>query len=252
MLRVVIVDDEPLALELLQALFDDVPGVRVVGRAGAADDALRLARELDPDLVVLDVEMPGGSGLQAAVALRGARPQVVFVTAHDRFAVDAFEVDAADYLLKPVRLARVSQAVERVRARLAAATPAPAEPPAGAEFWASTRTGLTRVPERAIRWIEAQKDHVLLHTPERAYLVRTTMAGVATRLTDPDLQRVHRSAFVRMSAVTAVRRSRRALSLTLEGGRTVAVGPSYAEGVKRRLGFLERAMDGASATPRES
>ncbi|HYE43884.1 MAG TPA: LytTR family DNA-binding domain-containing protein, partial [Caulobacteraceae bacterium] len=160
-------------------------------------------------------------------------PEIVFVTAHDRFAVDAFDLNAADYLLKPVRLHRLRQAVEKVRRRRQAPTGSPAvsEP----FLWAPTREGRARVAEASIRWIEAEKDHALLHTPARSYMVRTTMGELARALRDPDLVRVHRSAIVRLGAVASVKRRRKAISLVLDDGRIVPVGPSYAAETLRRL-----------------
>src|SRR3546814_17091564 len=111
-MRVLLVDDEALALDRLRTFFDNIDGVEVVGQAQDGDEALAEIARLTPDLVILDVQMPGKSGLRAAAALAvEPRPELVFVTAHEHYDPDAFAVDAAEYLLKPVRFARLRQAV---------------------------------------------------------------------------------------------------------------------------------------------
>ena len=119
-LRVLLVDDEALALERLEALFDDIDGTEVVGTALDGREALEKIEALTPDLVMLDIQMPGKSGLRVAADLPAEkRPEIVFATAFERYAPDAFDVEAADYLLKPVRFDRLRQAVERAKRRKA-------------------------------------------------------------------------------------------------------------------------------------
>src|SRR5690349_1513283 len=117
-MRVLVVDDEDLALDRLRTFFADIEGVEVVGQAQDGDAALEAIERLTPDLVLLDIQMPGRNGLRAAADIKvEPRPEVIFVTAHEHYAPDAFDVDAADYLLKPVRFDRLRQAVERARRR---------------------------------------------------------------------------------------------------------------------------------------
>jgi DNA-binding LytR/AlgR family response regulator len=117
-MRVVLVDDELLAIDRLRTLIADIEGVEVVGHATDGPSALQAIERLQPDLVMLDVQMPGRNGLRTAAEITGPlRPEVIFVTAHEHYAPDAFEVDAADYLLKPVRFDRLRQAVNRARKR---------------------------------------------------------------------------------------------------------------------------------------
>ncbi len=252
-MRVLLVDDESLALDRLDTFFGDIEGVEVVGRARDGDEALDRIRELTPDLVILDVQMPGKNGLRAAADIDiEPRPEIVFVTAHEHYAPDAFDVDAADYLLKPVRFDRLRQAVDRARRRKALrAAEARADsleeevealksgqaPRAHDDdgFWVPERHGQRRVPTDTIDWIEAARDYVLLHTSMRSHLLRITMATLEERLEGSQLIRVHRSAFVRPDKVTEVQRSGRTLSLVLNGGASVQVGPSYAADVKRAL-----------------
>lgn len=231
-LRVVIADDEPLALERLALAFRDIEGAEVVGAAANGLQALEMIGALRPDLAVLDIQMPGRTGLGVAAALPPeGRPEIVFLTAFDSHAVDAFDVEAADYVLKPLRLDRLRQAVVRVRRRLQGAhrdaTEAPTRAPAGVAdgFWVQGREGLVRVSLEQISWIEAAKDYVLLHTASRSYILRATMASIAERFPPPALLRVHRSALVRPGAVQALQTGGHVLILT--DGTAVAVGPSY-------------------------
>jgi DNA-binding LytR/AlgR family response regulator len=252
-MRVLLVDDESLALDRLDTFFTDIEGVDVVGRARDGDEALEKIKELTPDLVILDVQMPGKNGLRAAADIDiEPRPEIVFVTAHEHYAPDAFDVDAADYLLKPVRFDRLRQAVDRARRRKALRA---AEERAGQleeqveqlksgqaprahdddGFWVPERHGQRRVPIDTIDWIEAARDYVLLHTSMRSHLLRITMAALEERLAGSSLLRVHRSAFVRPDKVTEVQRSGRSLCLVLNGGASVQVGPSYVGAVKSAL-----------------
>jgi DNA-binding LytR/AlgR family response regulator len=157
---------------------------------------------------------------------------MIFLTAHAHHAVEAFELDAADYLLKPVRLERLRQALDRARRQRASRTPASGEEQ---EFWAPGRKGMVRVPVGAVRWIEAAKDHVFLHTEAQTHMLRTTMAALENKLEGSGLERVHRSIFVRLGAVKEIRRSRKALNLMLDDGVLVPVGPNYVAAVSARL-----------------
>jgi len=251
-MRVLLVDDEDLALDRLQTFFGDIDGVEVVGKARDGDSALDAIERLRPDLVLFDIQMPGRNGLRAAADINvEPRPEVIFVTAHEHYAPDAFEVDAADYLLKPVRFDRLRQAVERARRRRALRERAErageleeevaalrSSGAAGLEdggFWVPERHGQRRVPLEAIDWIEAARDYVLLHTDIRSHLLRITMAALEEKLAGSALLRVHRSAFVRPDRVTEVKRANRSMSLVLNDGATVQVGPSYMDSVKAAL-----------------
>ena len=209
MMRVVLVDDEPLSLQRLSRALEGLAEVTVVGVASDGDEALRQIHDLVPDLAILDVEMPGRSGLAVAAELPlDRRPEIVFLTAFDRYAAEAFGVEAVDYLLKPVRPERLRQAIERAGRRRAerllgqsaAHGPASTGEPATATGPAGTlhlpdRDGGRELPQSEIVWIEAAKDYALIYTPTRSHILRITMSELAERL-HPSIVRVHRSAFV--------------------------------------------------------
>jgi DNA-binding LytR/AlgR family response regulator len=202
--------------------------------------------------VLLDISMPVQDGVTLARSLVD-KPEtgVVFVTAYDQFAAQAFDVDAVDYLLKPVGQERLRTALARARRRktlLESGAPAPA-PPAGGDgpgveqpghvtsLWVQKRQGLARIDIDTIEWIEAARDYVLLHTLTHSYILRTTMDGLARKL-DPDVMiRVSRSAFVRRDAVTAMeRQGRTGLILVLTDQAAVRVGTTFIKSVETRFG----------------
>lgn len=238
-LRILIVDDEPLALDRLEALLARLPDAAVAGRASDGREALDRIAGLRPDLVLLDIQMPGLDGLAVAAALAdGPRPEIIFVTAHDHHAPAAFDVDAVDYLLKPVDPDRLARALDRARLRRRPAGIAPPAPDPGsaADLWVPERTGHRRVPIAAIDWIEAARDYVLLHTAERSHMLRITMTDLERRLAGTALVRVHRSAFVRPERVARIGRSGRTAVLVLTDGTSIQVGPSYLDRLDRILG----------------
>ena len=231
-MKVLIAEDEALARALLRTLLEESAGIEVVGEAADADQAVALAERLQPDAVFLDIDMPGGNGINAAHALQQrCSAEIVFVTAHEPHAVDAFELGAADYVLKPVRRPRLAKALDRVRARLRERQSADAgsedEDPAGPAFWVRTVRGRVRVRASDILRIEAARDHVYFHTAERSYLHRITMDELEEKLRGTDMVRVQRSAFVRLDKVRAIVRKGKSMRLELEGGTEVRVGPHY-------------------------
>ena len=244
-LRVLLVDDEPLALRRLETLFADIDDIDVVGSASTGNEAEERIAALKPELVMLDISMPGKSGIRVAADLVAEpRPEIIFVTAFEQYAPDAFEVDAADYLLKPVRFDRLRQAVERARRRRVmrdavdriAGTPIEAREEA---IWVQIASGNLRLPIAQIEWVEAARDYVLLHTATRSYIHRISMTALEQLLDPAQLMRVHRSTFIRPALVRAVQRLGKGLiALEMEDGSVVQVGPSYAGIVLERLGLL--------------
>src|SRR5258708_38384736 len=160
-LRVLIADDEPLAAERLQLLLAKCDGIDLVGTATDGDSTVRMAEALAPDLLLLDIAMPGqdGIGVARALAERRPSPAVIFITAFDQFAVAAFEVEAVDYLMKPVEPRRLRRALDRAQSYLQQRNAQPAPGKASQwleEFWASDLSGLVRIAAREVDRVSAE------------------------------------------------------------------------------------------------
>jgi two-component system LytT family response regulator len=214
-LRVMVVDDEPLAREHLAGLLSSEADMTIVGEAGGGAEAVRLIGELAPDIVFLDVQMPGLNGFEVLRSLPPNRwPLVVFVTAYDRHAVDAFEISAVDYLLKPVLEDRFRVAARRAIER--------ATSPKAQDVLTRLTGMLERLPSaasdriplpvdgrvlflqpREIDWIEARDDHVKVHAGKAVHLVRETMTHMEQRL-PVGFVRLHRSTLVNLDRIREI------------------------------------------------
>jgi two-component system, LytTR family, response regulator AlgR len=199
-LRTLIVDDEPLAIERLQVLCADVQAISLVGTASDGAAALRLVEALTPDLLILDIAMPGIDGLDVArtLAAAGNRTTVIYVTAFDQYAVAAFDVAAVDYLLKPVSPERLVRAIERV-CEHRAATPVLSK--WASEFWVPHRGDMVRLAVEDIDLIEAERDYMRLHIGARTYLLHQTISALEARLDPERFIRIHRSTIVRRDRI---------------------------------------------------
>ena len=215
-LKVLIADDEPLATERLQLLLARSQGVDLVGTASDGEAAVRLAEGLQPDVLLLDIAMPGMDGIDVARALASRRPTpaVIFVTAFDQFAVAAFEVAAVDYLMKPIEPARLQLSLDRARVHIRHRDEDQAEGrAAGAqsahleEFWASDRSGLVRIASRDVDKISAERDYMRLHVGARSWLIHHSMAALEERLDPAQFVRLHRSAIVRKDFIAGFSRN---------------------------------------------
>ncbi len=242
-LRLLIVDDEQLAIDRLMEFCRDIDGVEVVGTAKNGIAAGECIAELQPDLVTLDIQMPGKSGMALASSLPTEdRPEIIFVTAFEHYAPDAFEVEAVDYLIKPVRFDRFRQAIVRAHRRHAMklAEAAAGKQPQGQHYpealWIPVKGQTIRLSIDMIDWVEAARDYVLLHTATRSYIYRSSMNALEKSFNPAELLRVHRSNFVRLSLVEGVERIGKGLiALQLQDGVIVPVGPNYTKAVLRSL-----------------
>jgi len=238
-LRTLIVDDEPLAIERLQILCARVAGLQLAGTATDGQAALRLVEALQPELLFLDIAMPGLNGIDVARALEGLpnRPAVIFVTAFDQFAVSAFDVAAVDYLLKPVAPDRLERAVSRVRAQLGTgAAKAPASP-YSTEFWVPHRAEIIRVPVDDLDLIEAERDYMRLHVGSRSYLLHQTITELERRLDPNRFIRLHRSTIARRDRIAGLKHDGCGTwTAELADGRSLRIGRTYLANVRSMVG----------------
>jgi two-component system LytT family response regulator len=224
-IRALLADDEDLARRGLRARLERTDDIRVIGECATGEETLLAIRRDAPDLVFLDIRMPDMSGLDVAAALDPATgPHIVFVTAYDEYAVRAFEVNALDYILKPVDDNRLSAALTRARQAVRAfrdgqvfrrATHAIAD---GAAVLRTTTErslpqrllvrsgdGMKVISVDEIDWIEASGDYVSIHTGKKAWLLRGTIGEVAERYATQGIVRIHRSTLVNLDRVTELR-----------------------------------------------
>jgi two-component system LytT family response regulator len=243
-LRILIVDDMPLSRQRTRRYLADVPDVEIVGECGDAESALEAVMRLVPNLLLLDVQMPGLTGFDLLDRIPAERrPAVVFVTAFDEFAVKAFVVQAVDYLLKPFDRERLGQALAKARdalARSRAAAPAAAEVPATyLDRIAVKSIGKTVfVSAAAIDWIETAGNYVCLHAGRETHLVRATMSQLESQLDPRRFVRIHRSTMVRIEAVKEIQPLFNGdQSVILANGDKVVLSRSYREKAQAALGL---------------
>jgi len=242
-LKVLIADDEPLAAERLQLLLAKCDGIDLVGTATDGESTVRMAEALNPDLLLLDIAMPGldGIGVARALAKRQPSPAVIFVTAFDQFAVAAFEVEAVDYLMKPVEPARLQRSLQRGRDYLERRETRPSTRPVLSphlqEFWASDLSGLVRIAARDIDRVSAERDYMRLHVGRRSWLIHHSMAALEEGL-DPELfVRLHRSAIVRKDFISGFTRNQSGRWIArLADGNEQPVGRLYSDRVRSIAG----------------
>jgi two-component system LytT family response regulator len=266
-LRVLIADDEPLIRLGIRRALDAMAGVTITGECGAVADAIAAIERDAPDLVVLDVQMPGGTGLDVVRALGPVRmPAVVFVTAFDAYAVEAFEINAVDYVLKPFDPERLQQAVERARTRIAAAggtqalaqevagrlqallAAGPVSRPAGGAAVAGgqeppvdrlvvrSAERFDLVPVDTIDWVEAADNYVRLHCGRSRHVLGETLTSLERRLDPRRFLRIHRSRLVNRSRIVAVHvMVGGTYELELRDGTRVSTGRNYRDAVQKLL-----------------
>jgi two-component system response regulator AlgR len=237
-LRLIVVDDEPLAVERLQMLLARMAGVSVVGTASSGETALRLAEARQPEAVLLDIAMPGMDGIDVArsLGLLPSPPKVVFVTAFESFAVAAFEVEAVDYLMKPVDPERLKRAVERVRNSPADLRVPPRRSEYLEEFWVSDQAGLTRVEATNVDRIVAERDYMRLHVGKRSWLINHSLAKLEQELDPASFLRLHRGAIVRRGFVVGLRNDDGRWIAQLADGSEQRIGRAYAENARKLRG----------------
>lgn len=240
MIQAVVADDEVLARQKLRQLLRDDQDVEIVGECATAQETIELVRAANPQLLFLDIQMPGMDGFDVVGALSGeadiSLPRIIFTTAYDQYAVRAFEVNAVDYLLKPFTRERLQTAIRRVREQPAEKQSEAASGKAGGasvnpytnRIVFKSRGRILFLPVSDIRWIGAEGNYVRLSTATETHLLRETMAHLQDRLDPRGFLRVHRSFIVNLKFVKEVRREANGDSVVLlDTGHKVAMGRSY-------------------------
>jgi two-component system, LytTR family, response regulator len=245
MIHAVLADDEPLARKKLRRLLDAEPGIVVVGEGAAAKETIELVQATKPQLLFLDIEMSGMDGFSIATELCSSKltpmPQIIFTSAHDRYASRAFGIQAVNYLLKPFSRERLASAVERARKAILVANHQPASNGAvaanGGRYTSrivlKSRGRIVFVPVADIRWIGAEENYVRISTNTETHLLRETMTRLEKKL-DPEMfLRVHRSSIVNLQHVKEVRtESDGEYAVVLADGEKLTMSRSYRSRIK--------------------
>lgn len=235
-MHLLIVDDERPARDRLRRMLALAPGIGSVREAADGVEALRMIESERPDALLLDIEMPELSGIDLAASLPAPAPLVVFVTAHEDYALRAFDSEAVDYLLKPFDQARLHRALERLRARLAAPMQEAAPLASAPRQLLVSERGATRVVQVAdIEWLETADNYVALHTSASAPLLRQTLGALLGQL-GPAFMRCHRRAAVRLSAIARIEPLDKGdCELVLRSGARVPCSRQYRPALLERL-----------------
>jgi two-component system LytT family response regulator len=252
-LTAIIVDDEPLAIEGLRLRLEKIPEIIVIGEASDGDQAIQLCHELTPDVLFLDLQLPGLNGIEVVQALQSdILPMVVFVSAYGEYALEAFELNAIDYLLKPANLGRLKKTVERILERrspdnidqekakekyklLKALGEASGVSISELEEWLGSNDPLPTshcqelviknsdnekifLPVTDIRWIDAAGDYMCVHTDKETHIVRITMKKLESQLDERVFKRIHKSTLVNVNCIESIKALRNSESLLTLGG----------------------------------
>lgn len=249
MIRAVIVDDERHARQKIRTMLARESDVEIVRECATGDDAIKALRELHPDLLFVDVQMPGRSGFDVVREAGASARHIVFVTAFDQYAVKAFEVQALDYLLKPFDRARFERTMQRVRERmrdggdLQEKLRALVEQVKGGEreplqrIMIKSAGRITFLRTSEIDWIEAADNYIRLHAGRDSHLIRETMASVEQQLDRRKFVRVHRSAIVNIDSIAEIRSLFHGdHSILLRTGAEIPLGRSYREKLEAVFG----------------
>jgi two-component system LytT family response regulator len=261
-LRTIIVDDEPLALKLLRTVLNEIADVEIVAECSNGKQAVEAATELEPELIFLDIQMPGMNGFDVIKSLQTEiMPMVVFVTAYDQYAVDAFDLHAVDYVLKPLDGERIARSVDRAIDRLKNDVDRSFKSPLiGAIEEISERAskektdesvnnlpdGMKRkllvrdsgvvkvIPFDDIDWVDAAGDYMCVHAVGETHVIRSTLRDLMTKLDDNLFVRIHRSTIVNVERVVSVTPLQKGGSLLhLTQGESLKVSRNYRDSIRK-------------------
>jgi two-component system, LytTR family, response regulator len=241
MIRAILADDEVLARQKLRQLLRDEPEIEIVGEGASASETIDLVRATEPDLLFLDIRMPGMDGFDiigklSASSESAAMPRIIFTTAHDSYALRAFEIHAVDYLLKPFTSERLHSAVQRAREEIYTAKQnagrnnlRPQNPPAyTTRIVFKSRGRILFLPVSDIRWIGAEENYARICTGAEKHLLRETMSHLEEKLDPQMFLRVHRSAIVNLQYLKEVRTEPSGeFTVVLVDGQKIAMSRSF-------------------------
>lgn len=261
-MRIVAVDDEPIALDRVTDMLTKIADVELVGALRSGREAIDTFSELRPDLLLLDIEMPRVDGFDVVEALlqqesydEAAAPLICFVTAFPQFAFSAYETGALDFLCKPVRLLRLEKAIARARTALEHREAAQRlhelshqldelrnvrSPQQEHALWVQQRGEMMRLDATDLDWVKAEGEYVRLHFGDRSFLIRSAITRMSEELRDLGFVRVHRSILVNPARLRAVRSSRSGTKLLLRSGLELPVGRKFRKAVEDQLAIPSR------------
>lgn len=233
-LNILIVDDEPLARSRIKSLCSRFDNINQIDIARGGQEALDMIAQNCPEVMLLDIDMPNLSGMKVAEQCKQLEnaPEIIFTTAHSRYAVDAFRLDATDYLLKPVKVRQLEEAFGRVVQKLQMA-PAERPPEADHRLWVQDGNGAIHIRSADVEWISADRDYMRLCLSDRTYLVHEPMQSLLERLPAGMFIRIHRSAAVRRDFIRDIHRKGRRTFIVLEDDTELTIGPSHITAVMK-------------------
>ena len=266
-LTAIIVDDEPLAIEGLKLRLEKISEIQVIAEAIDGDQAIQLCHELCPDILFLDLQLPGLNGLEVVQALQSdILPMIVFVSAYSEYAIDAFELNAIDYVLKPASVGRLKKTVERIIQRtlpnrserekfklLKALGETAGISISELENWLETNDPLPSVfrqelvikncdnervflPVNDIRWIDAAGDYMCIHTSKKTHIIRITMKKLESQLDERLFKRIHKSTLVNVNCIKSIRALRNSeSSLELADDIHLKVSRNYSSTIQQLI-----------------
>ncbi len=258
-LKTIIVDDEPLALELLRSILGAIDEIEIIAECSNGRDAIAAVSSLHPDLIFLDIQMPGINGFEVVKAMQSdIMPMVIFVTAFDQYALDAFDLHAVDYLLKPLDPERVARAIKRAvdrsqgnqnqshkapligaigaianRVTLETPTDEPASESIKNKLLVRDSGVVKVIPFDDIDWVDAAGDYMCVHALGETHIIRITLGELMGKLDDKLFVRIHRSTIVNVQRVVSITPLPKGGSLLeLSAGETLKVSRNYRESIR--------------------
>lgn len=253
-LTAVIVDDEPLALDLLAAILKDHPDVEILARCSNGYDAVEAVLNHAPDILFLDIEMPEMTGFDVIRAIQSdIMPKVIFTTAYSQYAVEAFKVQAINYVLKPLDDDKIRESLSRAREALGRTgfeskskmlsaiqdindSKAVATHPSNAALIVKDTDKISFLDKAQLKWVEADGDYVCIHMKENTHLIRATLKSIEEQLLNANFQRIHRSTIVNLDQIKEIRPAPKGEAIVvMNTGEPLKVSRSYGAALRAKI-----------------